>query len=271
MYHSDVLGVKLFLSDLKDFEVRDRNDFDDLGTTSAGIGGGTGTNTPAAGGVAPRVVSGAACCISGLSLIFDHGPAPAPPCFLSIRFLAKIANNRIAAIPMMPSAMPIPAAAPLLRPVLPPLSCLSSSLFGLGAAVALAWATADDDEGEVVVLEADVLLVVESDVDEAEDLDTDEEAVVDTDPVAEAEVAVALPMPLVLVTSNRPPAKSIAAPLRRSGCSSQPFSPTDTTAEVSTMLSTDQDTTYNLPVSKHLADVVDKSSSLAQRFRMRSN
>lgn len=77
------------------------------------------------------------CRISGLSRILFHGlspaagpgPIPAPPdCFMTRRLRAIRAKNTIAAIPIVPRTMPIPAAAPLLRPALLPSVSVSFTL-----------------------------------------------------------------------------------------------------------------------------------------------
>ena len=136
--HSDVLGVRFF-SDFIDLS--DLNDFDFL-CADSGMGGTGGIKMPGAGGVAPPCRSLGTCCrISGLFRIFVHGPAPvllwsALLCLFSIRRLAKKAKKTIAAIPIIPRTIPIPAAAPLLSP--PPLPLSDSSFVELAEdAVAL--------------------------------------------------------------------------------------------------------------------------------------
>lgn len=54
-----------------------------------------------------------ACRISGLSRILLNGP---DPCLANIRLRARMANKTIRATPTIPSAIPMPAAAPRLNP-----------------------------------------------------------------------------------------------------------------------------------------------------------
>lgn len=202
-----------------DLDATDLNDFDFFGAaTAAVLGIGGGTKTPAAGGVAPLFTSYTRCIsctrrTGGVSCILLKGPPPS--CFRTILFRANSARKTIAAIPMIPSAMPIPAAAPLLRPPLPP----SSSFFPPSSELEdVAVALADPDVEAVAGVVEDATDVLVAIVEALELVEVGLE-------LAEEEAELSSPFSSVSV-SKRLLEVYTRAPVRTSGCVSQPMLPT---------------------------------------------